>query len=75
MAKRRQRQDEAAAMRGKSPHADPRRLDELRRQIQSGEYESDEKLAVTVARLLADLRRTADQPPATRGDGSGGERP
>ncbi len=65
--------------------ADQQRIDELKRQIQAGEYETSEKLDLTVTRLLADLRHTAaqpatDRPPAERPaaspeDDSGGARP
>lgn len=47
------------------------RLAELKRQVQSGEYESPEKLDLTVGLLLADLRSAA----ASRGDGTDGGRP
>lgn len=51
-----------------------RRLAEVKRQIESGEYETPEKLDVTVRRLLADLR-SATETTASREDDSGGERP
>jgi len=47
------------------------RLADLKRQIQGGEYESPEKLDLTVRLLLADLRSAA----ASRGDETDGGRP
>lgn len=66
-ARKREKHQPAAARR--------RRLDELKRQIQSGDYETPEKLDLTLSRLLADLRTEAKEPAATPEDDSGGARP
>jgi hypothetical protein len=50
---------------GKSPS----RLEELKRLIREGRYETDEKLDAALRRMLPDLRGVA----ATRGDDSAGE--
>ena len=54
---------------------DSERLAEIRRQIQSGEYETPEKLAATVTRVAAELRRMDGDKKVSREGGSGGERP
>jgi hypothetical protein len=61
---------------GNEPRAPARhkRLAELKRQIQSGEYESAEKLDLTLRRMLPELRGLAGQG-ASRGDETGGESP
>jgi len=51
------------------------RLGELKRQIARGEYENEEKLEITLERMLADLRGAAQTPGASHEGGSGGERP
>ncbi|MHC4934432.1 MAG: hypothetical protein ACYTGV_19840 [Planctomycetota bacterium] len=47
----------------------PSRLDELKRLIREGQYETDEKLDAALRRMLPDLRGVA----ATRVDDSAGE--
>ncbi len=49
-------------------------LDDLKRQIQTGEYETDEKLDLTLRRMLDDLRGLTGQT-ASRADETGGESP
>jgi polyhydroxyalkanoate synthesis regulator phasin len=64
------------------PHASNRQrsaarqkhLDDLKRQIQTGQYETDEKLDLTLRRMLDDLRGLTEQT-ASREDESGGESP
>ena len=60
----------------KRPPAERQRLDALKRQIEAGQYETEEKLDETLRRMLADLRGAATKAAATsREDGSGGESP
>lgn len=54
---------------------DRKRLEELKRQIAEGRYETPEKLEVALRRLLADLRAVEPAAPATREGGSGDESP
>ncbi len=51
------------------------RLEELKQQIASGEYESDEKLEVALKRMARDLRAAAKGCGTTREGGSGGGPP
>ena len=51
-----------------------KRLEELKRQIAEGEYETPEKLEVALRRLLADLRAAKPSPVSREGD-SGDESP
>lgn len=61
--------------RHRSP-AERERLDALKRQIDAGQYETEEKLEKTLRRMLADLRGAATKAATiSREDGSGGESP
>jgi anti-sigma28 factor (negative regulator of flagellin synthesis) len=51
------------------------RLADLKRQIESGEYETSEKLDATVARLIGDLKQASGRAKVSREGGSGGGRP
>jgi hypothetical protein len=55
--------------------ANKRRLAHLKRQIRRGDYETPEKLDVTLRRLLADLRGVEAGARPRRGDDTGGESP
>ncbi len=56
--------------------AERERLDALKRQIDAGQYETEEMLEKTLHRMLADLRGAATKAATTsREDGSGGESP
>ena len=68
------RQDQQGRRVGRGA-AKARRLAQLKRQIESGEYETPEKLEATLRRMIEDLRRAAPDAAATRGDDSGGESP
>ena len=67
-----ERQSARPSAKRRPPNA---RLLELKRQIKSGEYETPEKLDVTLRRILADLKGPKRRARATRGDDSAGGSP
>jgi hypothetical protein len=70
--RKRQKAGESVRRGGRAGRA---RLAELKRQIQSGAYETPEKLDVALRRLLADLRRVGTGVGPSREDETDGERP
>jgi hypothetical protein len=76
MDETRKRQKAGESVRRGAPRGAGRaRLAELKRQIQSGAYETPEKLDVALRRLLADLRRVGTGVGPSREDETDGERP
>jgi hypothetical protein len=61
--------------RGASKTSEEARIQHLKQMIQSGEYESREKLDIALDRLVEDLNNYDDDGEPIRGDGSGGGSP